>query len=436
MYNDQKQNELLGFASLEQHLQTRLKDSSLLTSTDPRYVQYVFDTIFNLQLRVNDTRIVLNRGWSEAARQRKNVHAMREGAIFFDQCDSRKNVNELGAALKERPATYFFTYTCGQSTHPGLRKIFSALDAKFPKDVCKEEDRKSAIQSEMVTMLKAWERASRLVMKYIETSPERPLGKVDKIWYRYEFQDEASGFPHLHALIWTAEDCFSEAVRSRVCCSATTFLGNLLTEVGLHNYSLDDFTELRDLFNRYQSHNCFKAKFRCQKKTDRMKEKTCRVPKYPPCAGFTYKCIHKQLSEETIAVLKKLKLAESSDFDCSVTIDQRLCGGKHHYPTEIKTHISPTNAKIFALVRSSTNLQICDIYMSSRYLSKYVEGVEERTEVSISTSSGTYMYDFHVDEQVNNKIAGVFLTNMNKERKPKKKCLNSRILRLTESVWR
>ena len=83
LYNDHKQNELLGFASLEQHLQTRLKDSSLLTSTDPRYVQYVFDTIFNLQLRVNDTRIVLNRGWSEAARQRKNVHAMREGAIFF-----------------------------------------------------------------------------------------------------------------------------------------------------------------------------------------------------------------------------------------------------------------------------------------------------------------------------------------------------------------
>ena len=435
LYNDHKQNELLGFASLEQHLQTRLKDSSLLTSTDPRYVQYVFDTIFNLQLRVNDTRIVLNRGWSEAARQRKNVHAMREGAIFFDQCDSRKNVNELGAALKERPATYFFTYTCGQSTHPGLRKIFSALDAKFPKDVCKEEDRKSAIQSEMVTMLRAWERASRLVMKYIETSPEQPLGKVNKIWYRYEFQDEACGFPHVHALIWTAEDCFSEAVRSRICCSATTFLGNLLTEVGSHNYSLDELNELRDLFNRYQSHSCFKAKFRCQKKTDKLKRKTCRMPKYPPSANFTYKCIHKELSEETIAVLKNIGLAESSDFDCSVTIDQRLCGGKHHYPTESNTHTSPTNAKIFALVRSSTNLQICDIYMSSRYLSKYVAGVEERAEVSISTSSATDLYDFHVDQQVNNKIAGVYLTNMSKEEKPKKKCLNSRILSLTESVW-
>ena len=72
----------------------------------------------------------LNRGWSEAARQRKNVHAMREGAIFFDQCDSRKNVNELGAALKERPATYFFTYTCGQSTHPWLEKNFQCVGRK------------------------------------------------------------------------------------------------------------------------------------------------------------------------------------------------------------------------------------------------------------------------------------------------------------------
>ena len=159
------------------------------------------------------------------------------------------------------------------------------------------------------------------------------------------------------------------------------------------------------------------------------------MPKYPPCASFTYKSIHKELSEETIAVLKKIGLAESSEFDCSVTLDKRLCGGKHHYPTESNTHTSPTNAKIFALVRSSTNLQICDIYMSSRYLSKYVAGVEERTEVSISTSSGTHLYDFHVHQQVNNKIAGVYFTNMNKEREPNKKCFNSRILSLTETVW-
>ena len=136
-------------------------------------------------------------------------------------------------------------------------------------------------------------------MKYIETSPEQPLGKVCKIWYRYEFQDEASGFPHVHALIWTAEDCFSEAVRSRVCCSATTFLGNLVTEVGLHHYSLDDLTELRDLFNGYQSHSRFKAKFRCQKKTDKLKKKLAECPNtllvlVLPTNVFTRNCLRKR----------------------------------------------------------------------------------------------------------------------------------------------
>ena len=44
---------------------------------------------------------------------------------------------------------------------------------------------------------------------------------------RYEWQEETAGFPHLHAILCTPEDKYSNDVRSRICCSKETFLGAL-----------------------------------------------------------------------------------------------------------------------------------------------------------------------------------------------------------------
>ena len=72
-----------------------------------------------------------------------------------------------------------------------------------------------------------FERGSRLVINFICKSHKQPLGPVDRIWYRYEFQEKTAGFPHIHALIWTKEDPFSNCVQERVCCSLPTFLFKL-----------------------------------------------------------------------------------------------------------------------------------------------------------------------------------------------------------------
>ena len=434
LYNDTWHNSTLGFVGLDDMLKTRLKDSSLLTSSDPRYIQYAFDCIFNLQLRESDTRVVLSRGWSENAMRHKNIQVVREGGIFFDQDDSRKNVNELSAALRESPATFFFTYTCSQSTHPGVREIFAAINKKYPVGNCDSEERQAAIQAEMINMLRAWERSSRLIMTYIEKSHEEPLGKVLKIWYRYEFQDKTSAFPHIHALIWTENDSFSLEVKSKICCSVSSFLGNLLKEVGSSKYSMEDQAELQTLFEKLQSHSCTKAKFRCHKKTDNLKESTCRVPKYPASLDYSYKHVDKKFSYETLILFQKLGLASVEKCSGKIKVIDELCGGKHHYPTDLGYHISPTNASIFALVRSSTNLQICDRWMSSRYLSKYAAGVEERSAVSLKSSSVADTVGFEINEQLNEKIAGVQLTNRKTEKNRRKQYV-ARVLSVTESVW-
>ena len=435
LFNNPQSNKYMGYATLENHLKTRLMDSSLLTSSDPRYIQFAFDTLFNLQLREHDSRVILNRGWGAAAKDYQQSQKVCDTSISFDQSDSRKNVNELSAALREQPATYFFTYTCSQSTHPGLRKIFAALDKKYPPSGTAKENRMSAIQAEMIVMLRAWQRSSALVMKYIETSPEEPLGRISKLWFRYEFQDQTSAFPHIHALIWTGEDVNSNVVRSRVCCSPSTFLGSLIASVGNNKLSSTETNHLVDLFQKFQSHSCKKAKFRCHKKTTKLAESVCRVPKYPPANDFSYKPIDKHLSPETLSLLERLGLAKFDADICKTVLDPVLCGGKHHYPTDQNSHYSPTNARIFALVRSSTNLQICDTYMSARYLAKYAAGVEERSHVSIRSSTQQNTFSFDIDPMTNQKIAGVELSSPAFSRKRKRNTFTGRVISLTESAW-
>ena len=51
-----------GFASIQQHLLTRLKSASSSTCSDPRYITHCYDVMANLAASTNDTRLIINRG--------------------------------------------------------------------------------------------------------------------------------------------------------------------------------------------------------------------------------------------------------------------------------------------------------------------------------------------------------------------------------------
>ena len=138
-------------------------------------------------------------------------------------------------------------------------------------------------------MLRCWYRASQYVMEWVKKSPEKPLGPVSHIWMRYEWQDETAGFPHLHAILCTQEDKFSNEVRSRVCCSKETLLGAL--EKSCPGLSRDERLHLSEFFQKYQTDNCAKGRQRCHKK-NRSSQSTNMS-----CAQIsTIKCIYLQRS--------------------------------------------------------------------------------------------------------------------------------------------
>ena len=62
-----------GFQSLPQHIRSRLTSSGYATSTDPRYISFSYDTMTNLTVNHQDSRIVLNRGLTVDEENKNNL---------------------------------------------------------------------------------------------------------------------------------------------------------------------------------------------------------------------------------------------------------------------------------------------------------------------------------------------------------------------------
>ena len=61
------------------------------------------------------------------------LKAMGEEESNFnsDAVDSRVVVNKLAGAIREEACTYFYTHTCNQLDHPGIRYIRRRIDKRI-----------------------------------------------------------------------------------------------------------------------------------------------------------------------------------------------------------------------------------------------------------------------------------------------------------------
>jgi hypothetical protein len=121
--------KVFGIASMQEHIQSRLTNPSLWCSTDPRYIFYAYDCVANINLRGEDTRIILNRGFVESQGSGE-LKANRSREFNTDSVDSRPVVNQLAAAMGERNFTYFFTQTVNQSGFFGIKPMKDWIDSE------------------------------------------------------------------------------------------------------------------------------------------------------------------------------------------------------------------------------------------------------------------------------------------------------------------
>lgn len=381
LYDSEMSNRYFGFDGIDTMLRTRIKDGASLTGCDPRYIGHAFDAIVNLELRGSDTRLVQSRGFEHLIGSYGNK--VSESRMSFDSVDSRRRICEVASFTKKSPE-FFYTHTVSMRHHPGVRLIFKEAELlgyiDSDNDLSRMRDTSIAVQ-----LTRSAERAVRYIWEYILRSPEKPLGEVESLWYRSEWQSDgnhAGNLPHTHGLIKLKEgtqnlnDCLE-----RIICSSSRLFNNkeYLMEIGLIE-SESDYEELRDRASRVQKHDCRAANYRCHRIVGENESSRCRTPHYPPSEEYRFVDYTPEHSESALELLIKIGLARRN-LEGDIIWNDQLIGGKYFYPADKYEHFIPTNNHLWALHRSQCNLLYCDQYRRSRYIAKYIAASESKAAV-------------------------------------------------------
>ena len=427
-----------GIADLTTQIRSRMTNPALGTSTDPRYLCYAFDTVVNLGCRHEDTRVVLHRGIVGT----KSGIALREDNFSHfnvDSVDSRPTVNKLAAAVAQKQVTYFFTHTPNDSDHFGLVPIRDwicseeALIANGgnPYDPVQSEEVSLALrQAAGGVFLRNWMETAIIYMHYISNSPEHPLGDVEHIWWRFEFQDAVGNLPHIHALLWLRDGSESFAVtENRIRGSVVDLLSSdevdALVAEGLLSCR-DEAMGVKDLAKKVLTHVCSS---RCKRRVGvEDDELRCRVTdnatESPNCARYCFREINVRHGEEACEVLQELGLFVEDQHGMGfVPVEEVFKASKHYPPADpSEGKVSACNGRLFALTRSNQNLKIMTGYLASRYLAKYVALIDENNRVYIGSMSRE-RNTVRADKEVlhNTKITGSALKEAEREAKKKDK---------------
>ena len=100
--------QLHGMASVSDHIQCRLTSVSNSTSTNLAYISYEYDSLSNLTLNHEDTRIVLNHGLTVDSNAANNIGVRcKHDASLFESIDSKQVVKNLCASQKYTKFDFF-----------------------------------------------------------------------------------------------------------------------------------------------------------------------------------------------------------------------------------------------------------------------------------------------------------------------------------------
>lgn len=109
-----------GIASIRDHVLNRMTLPCSTTSTCPRYIAYCYDMLSNLTMVNEDSRIVMNRGFTVDTTSATGLSVRsKTDSSLFESVDSKQMVKNLSASQKHHKMDFFLTFTCNQSKHFG-----------------------------------------------------------------------------------------------------------------------------------------------------------------------------------------------------------------------------------------------------------------------------------------------------------------------------
>ena len=431
-----------GFASLEDHFRTRMKNVGILASSNPKYHFWAFDSLVNLGLRGCDTRAILRRGFTDT--QKGGVRFREQQLPIFDteQVDCRPVVNKLSATCIEQPSTYFYTSTLSMLTHFGFRILYKYIISNELLDklgcVRHTAKDKAALQKEILEsagalMLRVWMEISHIWLAYIVSSPDKPLGEIDMHFCRAELQDpNAKGnLCHWHCVFWTKDNLTTKEGLHVALDRIRGFISDIvrpderkqLIKDGIFKDEHDVICFL-DTMQTFLQHKHLRRCYAMVKNRDSETEEQkliCKVSNNyrlnPNPTKHSFITIKVEHSQEAIFVFQALGLAERPAIGVKegeklffVPAHPCLVAVKHTPPAcGNEGIISPVPGWLVSRNPNSCNIQFTTGYLIMRYLAKYVASIDQYNVIRITPPTKDEAKDtLKVDGklQLNTKITG------------------------------
>lgn len=231
----------------------------------------------------------------------------------------------------------------------------------------------------------------------ITKSPEEPIGRIPKFLFRMELQDAKANVPHLHSILWTADDLLSPEGLMDALGRIRGFLGDIIRPNEREEYfkkgifkSADDIASFTAMMGQILLNPC--------------------------PAEHSFVDIKIDHTQEAISVMQAIGAARLPGLHAKSSklvfepLEPCLLARKHVPPAHgNEGMISPVPGRLVAINPNTDNIQYTTGYTLARYLAKYIVSVDCYNVISIkppSPEQDSRTFNVQGELLLNTKVTG------------------------------
>jgi hypothetical protein len=192
-----------GFASNLERGRNLITHASSSTATDSHFLGHLYDIQANIAAMNLDSRLISSNGFRVSRASKSGLEVGdRNSSELTENVDSSTQVMNLAAAAERLGFDLFFTFTCNQSQHPGIRHLYKwkENEPSWSKQIkgydtmpweFKEDIRKSMEMAYTHVLTRTWLEVRKIWLEFIIYSTSTKLGKTSHAFFRDEYQDSS-----------------------------------------------------------------------------------------------------------------------------------------------------------------------------------------------------------------------------------------------------
>ena len=272
-----KQTNPDGFASTLQIARNLCTHASSSTSTDDNFSAHLYDIQANAASTGIDSRLATRAGFKVSTTSSSGLQLGDYNQTELNESlDSGQGAMNLAAAAVKLNFDIFLTYTCNQSSHPGICHLHKWKESKEWSRHVKGYECFSSFQKDDVdksmemaysnVLTRSWLEVRKLWLQFIIYSTTTKLGRVSHAFFRDEYQECVGNLSHIHGLLGLySGDMKDEDFVKFVCELQANCVADIIPPSEFEDYTRqglikdhNDWTSVESLADKILSHTCTK----------------------------------------------------------------------------------------------------------------------------------------------------------------------------------